>query len=669
MKPEEIGLDTEGTPDDPWSIQVSLGPGQGLVLRYSRSDFAEGVRVLQEVVDSGTTVVLHNALYDIPMCRIMGLELRDAKIFDTMYAAYLLRLEPQALKPLSWRWAGMRMASYTETVGDVGVDKQVDYLGEVLGREWPKPEERLEIGNDGSAKIRKPQPVERRAEAILVDLYSGKVSKEGEPTDPYTRWQKVDKELRLMVEAELGPMPVGTLADIDLDAAVYYSCRDADAVVRIKSRLEEELASRGLTELMEHGMEVLPIFEEMQETGMPASRRYFIDLHAELTVEMDKLQSRISHRYWNGQPFNPASHKQVGELMSKRHIKGVKKTKTGAMSTGRKSIEHLRTRDPAIADVIEWREHQKLRDSFCQPVIDRIPADGPDLYPICCQIKTTRVHTRRLAAADPNLLGIPTRTELGKKIRAGYTCPPGEVFIGADLSQIEMRYMAHLSGDDLLCRAFREGRDIHSETAATIFGIRVEDVDGLAHRYPAKRVAFGVITSITGHGLADQLRLAGCGDGWDEEACDDLIKEWFKLYAGVKDFMDACKAEVRKNGHVRDEWGMLRYMPGVWSNDGRAVAEAERASSSHKISGGAQGMLQNAMRWLNKELRPLRQDGANIRWALQVHDEIIFAAPEEWAEVVEALMIEALIEHHGVSDMTVPVEASSSIAKSWGELK
>lgn len=660
---DPISLDTEGVPSNPWSVQISFAPGVGYCLRRSRSDFAEGIAAIQAHADGGATVVLHNGMYDVEMSRALGLELSRANLFDTMYAAYLLRREPQGLKHLAYRWTGMRMVSYEETVGDVGRDKQVDYIGRILERKWPKPEPRVIQENDGTCRLYKPRPIETQAEKILIDVYGDP------PADPYKRWHDQDLELRRMVEKELGPMPIGTLDDIPLDRAVHYSCRDADATIRLYNCLQPELRRMKLSSLMENGMEVLPIFEEMQYNGMPASRSYFEKLHAEMSREMGKIQGQISHRYYGGKPFNPASPSQVGAIMRRRGLRGAKKTKTGAMSTGKKSIEHLRADDPAIDLIITWREHQKVRDAFCQPVMDRLDPDLGDVQPMRANIKTTRVHTRRLAASNPNLLGIPVRTDLGRKVREGYIAPEGEMFGAWDLSQVEMRYMAHLSQDKRLVKAFVENRDIHSETAALIFGIPVEQVDEMRHRYPAKRVAFGVITSITGAGLFDQLRVAGCAEGWDVDRCDKMIVEWFNIYSGVRDYMEVCKREARVKGMVRDEWGMIRYLPGVYAADKMVRLGAERASSSHKISGGAQGMIQNSMRWLKPIIRDFQGQGFDVHWQLQIHDEVILRADESLMPILDPIVTEALTEHHGVKNIRVPIKAKGHFAKTWGGLK
>lgn len=663
-----IGIDTEGYPDDPWSIQVSVESGIGLVLRQSRTDFVAGIDAIGKYVNSKArpVVAIHNGMYDIEMSRAMGLDLSNSRLWDSMYAAYLTRIESQGLKALARRWCGMKMTSYEETVGDIGTEKQLAYLFDILGREWPKPEPRIENSNDGTSRLYTPQPITKRAEAIIADHYNGKREKDGQPILP-KRWAKVDPMLRRMVEQELGPMPRHSLADLPLDQAVRYSARDPDATLRLYMSLNAEIHRLGLDHLMQDGMDVLPIFEEMQSSGMPASRRYFEKLSEELSEKMARLGSRISARYYGGKPFNPQSPDQVAAVMRRRDLHGAKRSKkTGKMSTGQKSIAHLRFEDEFIGDTIDWREMAKVRDSFCAPVLERIPEDV-DVAPMRCQIKTTRVASRRISASDPNLTAIPTRNELGKRVRDGYQWPEGEVIGSWDLKAAEMRVMAGLSNDELLKRFFIEKRDPHAETAAKIFGIKLADVDEMKHRYPAKRAAFGIITNITGTGLYDQLRMFGC-QGWSVDRCDDLIREWLKIYKGVDRFLIDCMNEVKRTGVVYDYWGMPRYLPGVFSSDKKIAAESERAASSHKIQGGAQGMIQKSMAWLRPHIRSLQDEGFNVRWTLQIHDSIMLSFDEELWDVVNELAMEALVNHHTMK-LGVPMDASGSKARSWGQLK
>lgn len=663
---DTIAIDTEGVPGDEWSLQVSVVPGTGLVLRSSHSEFAVWMRTLADWLGAvNPVVVVHNAMYDLEMCRLMGLDLYNVRLFDTQYAAYLMRTEPQGLKPLSYRWCGARQRSYEDTVGEIGIEKQIAYLLQVAELDWPKPEPRIEWENDGTCRLYSPQPIQRRAEAIVADYYGGKLDKDGNRTDPHARWRKCDHDLRRLVESALGRMPIGTLADIPLAEAVHYAGRDPDVTLRLYHRLRPELERLGLTDLMQQGMDVYPVFEEMQSNGLLASRAYFENLASEMWEYMLAKSGKISHRYYDGLPFNPASPDQVAALMRRRGLVGEKRSrKTGKVSTAKKSIEHLRYEDEAMEDVIDWREHQKIRDSFANPIIERLA--GRATARIRTRIKTTRVASRRISSSDPNLTAIPVRNELGLRVRDGFEAESGCHLGSWDLSQVEMRYMAHISGDPLLRKFLIEGRDPHAETAARIFGIPLQDVKEMEHRYPSKRAGFGIITNITGAGLLDQLRMFGC-KGWDVAKCDDLVAEYLKLYKGVNQFMQDAKAEAHALGYVRDVWGHYRYLPGVYSVDKKTIAEAERAASSHKIQGGAQGMIQASMAWLKPRIREYVEAGCNIRWILQIHDELILEFEDGLWDLVNDLVMEGLTEHS--LKLSVPVKAKGNYAKTWGKLK
>lgn len=676
-----FAFDTEGYPTNEWSIQVSFEPGTGYTLRKSRDDFATGVRAIQQRAThrASPIVVVHSLMYDYEMVSGMGMDPFEWRIFDTRYAAYIMRVEPQGLKNLAPRWCGMRMRSYDDVVGPAGLEKQLNYLITVadMADAWELPQMRVEYSNDGTWRPYTPQPVHKRALAIINDYVSGKVDKEGNRTDPLKRWRKVDHALRRMVEQRLGPMPVGTLADIPLDEAIYYASRDPDATLRTFYRLRHAIDAQHLTQLMQDGCDVLPVFEEMQRSGMRADRAYMEERSDAMWRYMMKLGAHISKAYNGGRPFNPASSDQVAALMRRRALHGEKRSKkTGKMSTAKKSIEHLRYEDAAIADVIDWREHQKMRDAFYNPIAERC---GDERYHrVRTNINPYKVTSRRISSSDPNLTAIPVRNELGVEVRDGFVAEEGCDLGSWDLSQIEMRYMAHLSKDPLLVQFFNDPRlDVHCETAARIFGLRVyrdaptkdemySEIDEMEHRYPSKRAGFGIITNIAGAGLLDQLRMFGC-KGWTEDRCDELIREWLGVYKGVDRLLKDTIIEVQQRGYVRDCWGMPRYLPGVWSDDGKVRGEAERAASSHKIQGGAQGMLQRAIVWIKPYVRAMQQAELRVRWLLQIHDEVIMEFQEDLWETIDPIVREGLTEHS--LRLIVPVKCSGTRAKSWGKLK
>lgn len=703
-----VAIDTEGVPSLPWSFQFSSNPGTGIVVRRSTKFFRECAAVFSRYIEKeNPLVIVHNSMYDLEMMRNMWINLRSSRLYDTMVASYLLRLEPQALKHLARRHCGMTMMEYREMIGGAADEKRKEWLWEVLARTWPKPEPRVIVENDLSTRVYKPQPIDRRVESILVDWSIAEdnlrdhgrfVSKleSKEDFDVVKRYKGVDSVLREDIERELGPFPDATLDDVPLQRAILYSGRDPDATLRVYNRIAPMVSAAGLDDRMSLIMSNIPSIEEMQFTGMLAHREKFETLVELMQTEMEGLCSKLSTKFNAGQPINPNSQDQIVALMQRRGLHGLKRSKvTKQMSTSKKSIEHLRFEDEAIGLVEDWRERAKTRDSFGTPILERIPPSC-DTYPIRCNIRVTRVSSSRLSATDPPLLAIPVRHSLGLMVRSGFTAPTAQdlvdhygveladahdTYLGSwDMSQIEMRVMAHLSNDKLLCQLFNEKRDIHAETSIKIFGLpdhrEWDDKKGefvypsvhkMKHRNPTKRAGFGVITGISGPGLLDQLRMMGC-EGWDEEKCDELIAEWFKVYPGVDNYLASCRAACEAKGYVRDMGGMYRYLPGIWSRDGRVHGEAGRQSHSHIIQGSAQWMIQRAMSWLRPQIDELRQSSDMwIRWLLQIHDELIFGFDQRLVEIMHALVLEALTEHS--YKLRVPVEANGSYGLSWGVLK
>lgn len=243
----QFAIDTEGIPDNPWSIQISWNPGEAYTLRTNQPDFIDGIRSIQCLVDYDERLVIthcaqtpQGAMYDVIMSRAMGLNLSRARVWDTMYALYLLRTEPKGLKPASWRWCGARQDPYQELLGDLAKQKQISYLERAIDRNYPRVPARTIRNNDGTSEKYQPQAAHTTITRLLSDIYSNKVTKDG-PVDPYDRWKKLDAEVRKQVESVHGPMPIATLDDVELSKAVRYACRDADLTLRLKLKLEPEL--------------------------------------------------------------------------------------------------------------------------------------------------------------------------------------------------------------------------------------------------------------------------------------------------------------------------------------------------------------------------------------------------------------------------------------------
>ena len=701
-RPERLALDTEGDPDedprDLW-IQVSWEPGTGYALRARQDDFARGIAALQETADRSCVIVTHDAGtpqgtgYDTYVARVCGLELRDAEHAHTMYDAFLLRLEPRGLKPLLWRWCGMRQDDYLGLIGDIGRGKQIRYLEEVAARkDWPRVPARVERENNGVLKLKKFGKLESRAKKILGDIAKGKCNKKGEPTDPKKRWEQLEPELRRLAHEELGRLPTGNLYDIEFDEALFYACRDADGTGRLDAALAQERHRMGVAGVYETGCQVLPIFEEMQHEGMPASRRAFVDLAAQVDREMQEIQAGLSAGYFDGRPFNPAPNtKDVETLVRRLGIAGLKVTKKSHRpSTSMRSLEYLAPRYPAIREVGEWRRRQKVLHTYCLPLIEiadrqiqvtrREVEAAPDLFLVRCKLKPVSVETRRLAAEDPSLLNQPSRTALGRKVRGCYMTalpehddpedPHVEVFGAWDFAGQEVRVAAHVSGDRRLCAIMRDAsRDIHYETASAVFGKPITEIKKNEERTPAKTAFFGMLYGLSGLGLLDLFRSFGL-ETWALADCERLIAEIFRIYPGLREAIRRAEDEARRTGMIRDLYGHIRYLPGIWSGSRAEQAEAGRQAFSHVVQGTAQGMMQCAMASLRRPIRELRPLG--VKWALQIHDEAILRFPRWLYPVMDRLMIEHMTKRHGGPTgvrFNVPILADGHMSTRWDSLK
>lgn len=669
-----IALDTEETP----SIQVCWRAGQAYSLRSCQPDFYLGVQALQNLASKfGTTFYLHCAntpegcMYDIIKCRDLGLNLSRAKIRDTMFDLYLIRTEPLGLKPSSYRLSRMILDPYDEIIGDIGRDKQIEYLYKVSTSKWSKPQKRTHRENDGTYTSSTPWSIDRIAKGIINDIESGKLDKNGNVTNPYKRWKEADKILKREVESKIGPIPVGSLRDVPLYLSNRYGCRDADATFRNGVKLDTDILPKfDLLDLSLSDSKLHSFMELMQRSGMPASRSAFTKQYKEFDDEYFELQQELTHKYNDGVPINPNSPQQVSVFIANRGLKSVKRTKAGKVSTGKKAIEHLRydDSDKSVDLIFRCREVAHLRDGFCGVILEVIPVEyESDIYDASCNFKIAFTETRRLSTEDPNLLAIPSRTEQGRKIRSCFICREGELFGAWDFSQIEARVMADESQDPLLCNFFITERDIHTETARLMFGVPSHIKPTDRQRRDAKDINFGIIYGISGSGLFDQFRMRGLTD-WTEDRCYEAIKEWYKIYKGVKDYQNRVIKETKRLGYIRDRWGMYRYLPNIYSRDDKLSSEAERHCVSHRIQGGAQGMFRQSMGYLAPIVFDMIEAELNVKPRLPVHDELIFTFQGDLADTMNRLVVEALVNYNGTR-LRVPVKADGHVGKSWGDLK
>lgn len=661
-----VFIDTEGSVTKPWCLSFSFTDGEAYVIQTKHRRAVELFSWLMSC--HGFTIVMHFAPHDMPVLRVMGFNAFDynCRLLDTMIMAYVLQTEPQGLKNLAYRNCGMVMSNYIDIVEPYSTDKRLDYLIALSEVDWGKPEPIIEEKKN-EIKVTNPQGLNRRINSILKDLQN-----DPDKVDIYKRWNDIHASVRQPAIAQFGELPIADLDDVPFEVAWRYAARDADATGRVFTALAAKLQALNLWDTFLMDSAVLPCIEEMVTTGFKTDPAHFKNLEVSWRGKQGRIRKSIADRI--GRFINPESAPQVRQLLfDEMKLPVYKETEGGFASTADKAIDWLKTSDQIppesramVFDIGEHRELDKGVSSFVQPILDYAARDSSGESRLHTNLKYTRVVSGRFSAAEPNLLAIPVRSALGKEIRGGFIAGDGHLLGSWDLNQIEMRFMAHESGDRALCDTYARGGDVHRDTAAEIFGKRVEDITD-EERDPAKRVAFGVITGITEEGLHGQYMLNGITK-YSKEDCRQQIKAWFGVHKEVEQYLIACRQEVRRFGYAKESiGGRIRYLQSIHSTNKRIAAEAERASHSHKISSGAQAILKKSMAALWPQIEDLRRrDGCYIRWILQVHDELIFEFDEGYEDVLDYIITEALC--HTVK-LRVPIKAKGKFARNWGKLK
>jgi len=391
------------------------------------------------------------------------------------------------------------------------------------------------------------------------------------------------------------------------------------------------------------------VLAAMESRGITLDVAYLRALSEELAAELARLEEDI-HRL-AGRPFNLNSRDQLETVLyDELGLKPTKKTaKTGKRSTSASALEALLGAHPIIEKILQYRELAKLKGTYLDPL------------PKLVHPKTGRLHTRfhqtgtvtgRLASSDPNLQNIPIRTEAGRKIRRGFVAAAGHKLVVADYSQIELRVLAHLSKDENLKQIFREGRDIHTQTAAWMFGIDGERVD-VYQRRAAKTINFGVLYGMSAHRLSREL-----GIGYGEAQA--FIDRYFESYPGVRRFMEETLKSARQRGYVETLFGRRRYVPELNSRVRNAREAAERAAFNMPIQGTAADLIKMAM----VKLEPRLPAGSAL--LLQVHDELVVEAPEELVEDTARVVRDVM---EGVWELEVPLRVDVGIGDNWLDAK
>ena len=457
---------------------------------------------------------------------------------------------------------------------------------------------------------------------------------EGTPSFPKLRARYLPASLA----SEEGESPEGRAAE------------RAGSTLALGKLLEKRLAEAALLDVFRGiDMPLLPVLHRIEEKGIRIDPAIFAELSEGLARDIAAIERKVAAAAGTG--FNINSPKQLAFLLfEKLGLPPVKKTKTG-YSTDVEVLERLKDLHEIPSLVLEYRTVAKIRSTYVDVLPGRIdPRDGR----IHTTLSQTQAATGRLSSSDPNLQNIPIRTELGRRIRAGFVAEKGNLFVGADYSQVELRLLAHLSGDAELIRRFRQGDDIHTATAAAVFGVNPSAVTPELRRR-AKVINFGILYGMSPFGLSRELGIGG-------KEAKTYIDHYFDRYPGVKEYIDGLKTSARKDGYVLTIMGRRRFLKDIESRNKVLREAAERMAINTPIQGSAADLIKMAMIRVDREFR---EAGMEARLILQVHDELIVEAPEREAAGSERILKEAM---EGVAKLSVPLTVSVSRGKNWGEI-
>jgi DNA polymerase I len=442
---------------------------------------------------------------------------------------------------------------------------------------------------------------------------------------------------------------------VPLDKAVAYAAEDADVTLRLYLVLKARLVAEKMATVyarLERPM--ASTLADMERAGIKVERQILARLSAEFAAGLAKIESGLEALA--GGPFNPGSPKQVGEILfGKLGLPGAKKTPTGAYATGADVLEELAAAGHELpAQLLEWRQLSKLKSTYT------------DALPEFINPKTGRVHTSfalaatttgRLSSSDPNVQNIPIRTEAGRRIRTAFVAEPGCKLISADYSQIELRVLAHIADIPALRQAFADGLDIHAMTASEMFNTPIEGMDPMVRRR-AKAINFGIIYGISAFGLANQL-------GISRTEAKDYIDSYFERFPGIRDYMDGTKEFCREHGYVETVFGRKCHYPEITTKNPARRAFNERAAINAPIQGSAADIIRRAMVRMPDALDAA---GLSARMLLQVHDELVFEAPDAECDTVIDVARRVMINAPDPAlALKVPLQVDAVAAANWDE--
>lgn len=495
-----------------------------------------------------------------------------------------------------------------------------------------------------------PQTLQQRVSRLVSDALTKP------DTDIRGRWGTIADTVGADCARELGPIPDADLWDVPLDTAIQYSAADADATLRLNPILDARIEELGLRRALEIDYAVVPMITQMTLNGMLVDLDHLSVLNEIFEETIADLERRCHSAA--GREFLVSSPDQVAEILyTDLALPGRRRTKKGKrLTTDEKALQGLKGLHPIVTLLLEHREVCKLQSSYVEKLPQLISDDGRWRY----ELGLTTIPSGRLNGwGGVNPLAIPVRSELGKEIRRAFKAPESNVIASVDLSQIEMKAMAIISGDERMLEAFSTGADIHTQTAQLMFHVKEPTQE---QRHHGKQVGFGIINGITAMGLLDQMILRGAED-WDEVQCQRLIDSYLTdAYPGVARMFESTWSEGRQNGYIRCSLsGRILWCPGLRSPIGKVKSEAERVATNWKIQTWAQTVMKLGMAQVWEYIGGADGD---VRPLLQIHDELVVEAPDALDDADWGVLAEVLCSGH--TDI-IPITAGWRCGPTWAD--
>lgn len=448
----------------------------------------------------------------------------------------------------------------------------------------------------------------------------------------------------------LGKMSLKQAQEEKPEEFLKYCCFNSLIPFLAQPVLKERLEKQGMQKLFETvEMPLIFTLYRMEQWGIRANKEELQEYGKRLAIKIKEVEESIYRQV--GEQFNINSPKQLGEILfEKMGLSGGKKTKTG-YSTAAEVLEKLAPEYPVVREILEYRQYTKLKSTYADGLAAYIGADGR----IHGKFNQTITATGRISSTEPNLQNIPVRMELGREIRKVFVPEPGYVFLDADYSQIELRVLAHMSGDQHLIEAYRDAEDIHSTTASKVFHVPLEEVTPLQRRN-AKAVNFGIVYGISSFGLSQDLSVS-------KTEAQEYIEQYFQAYPGIKRFLDQLVTEAKEKGYSVTMFGRRRPLPEITSSNYTQRSFGERIAMNSPIQGTAADIIKIAM--IRVERR-LREQKLKSRLILQVHDELLIETHQEEVDIVSQILEEEMMH---AADLQVKLEVDMHTGTSWFDAK